>query len=99
MGNDRNNKLTGELVVTQDSYNRDRKFYDIELAKQNQDIHALSATLGNVNNGKMRLANERNEILSIKDFETNRLRQETDRIADELHFERTKRMEFDTMDR
>jgi hypothetical protein len=38
-------------------------------------------------------------MLSMKELETQRLKQETARICDELTFERNKRLEADTLDR
>jgi len=46
---DRNNKLTSELVMTADSYNRDKQYYDMEFSKQSQEIQELNYNLNIVN--------------------------------------------------
>jgi len=71
--------------MTQDSYNRDKQFYDIEFNKHTKEIHDLNNNLNVVNQNTHRMANERNEILLQKDAETSRLKTETERICDELN--------------
>jgi len=45
------------------------------------------------------MTNERNEILTQKEMETQRLKSETERICDELNYERSKRLDMDNKDR
>jgi choline kinase len=62
--NDKNNKLTSELIMTEDSYNRDKKYYSIEFINQNKDIHNLNSTLCDVNHEMQKLTMERDDILT-----------------------------------
>lgn len=85
--------------MTHDSYNRDKQFYDLEYSKHNKDLQDLNYNLSLLSQDTYRMTNERNEILTQKELETQRLKSETERICDELNFERNKRLEIDQKDK
>jgi len=85
--------------MTHDSYSRDKQFYDLEYSKHNKGLHELNYNLNLLSQDTYRMTNERNEILSQKELETQRLKAETERICDELNFERSKRLEIDQKDK
>lgn len=61
---DRSNKLTSELIMTQDTLNKDRKYFDLTLEKSKKDLHNLDFTLKNVNHENFIINSERNEIIN-----------------------------------
>lgn len=56
----------------------------MEYNKQSADIQDLNYNLNILSQDTFRMTNERNEILTQKEIETQRLKSETERICDEL---------------
>lgn len=97
--NEHNNKLTSELAESYDLYGRDRTNFELTHHDYNRQAAEYNIALSQAQTEQSAIETENLTLLQSKEYENIKLKEETDKLCDELHFERRAKTENITLDK